>query len=233
MINKNESRGTANAHSLYDCKGITAMIFINNKYTIWYYRIIYQAKDRNLLGYTEKHHIIPKSLGGANEKSNISILTAREHFICHLLLTKMTSGTNKAKMIHAANSYLYWTTSNHSRDMVCNSRTVQSLKEARQQLLKTEMSDPVNILRSSNAAKELWRNSTHRTKESIRRKEQWKDPAYKQKMASRKRTLKKVSINEVVYNSLKEAAERLGLDPSTISKRCSSKHERFLHWNYI
>lgn len=39
-------------------------------------------------GYTECHHILPKSLGGSNDKSNLINLTAREHFICHLLLTK-------------------------------------------------------------------------------------------------------------------------------------------------
>lgn len=39
--------------------------------------------------YTECHHILPKSLGGTDDKSNLVNLLAREHFICHLLLTKM------------------------------------------------------------------------------------------------------------------------------------------------
>lgn len=33
--------------------------------------------------YTEKHHIIPKSLGGDNSKTNLVVLTGRQHFICH------------------------------------------------------------------------------------------------------------------------------------------------------
>ena len=41
------------------------------------------------LGYVEKHHIIPKSLGGSDNTFNIVNLTAREHFIAHLLLSKM------------------------------------------------------------------------------------------------------------------------------------------------
>jgi hypothetical protein len=53
--------------------------------------------------YTEKHHIIPKCLGGSNEKSNLVKLTAREHFVCHLLLTKMLIGNLKYKMIFALN----------------------------------------------------------------------------------------------------------------------------------
>jgi hypothetical protein len=36
--------------------------------------------------YYEKHHIIPKTLGGDNSKENTVLLTAREHFICHRLL---------------------------------------------------------------------------------------------------------------------------------------------------
>lgn len=36
--------------------------------------------------YFENHHIIPKCMGGTNNKDNIIILTAREHFLCHWLL---------------------------------------------------------------------------------------------------------------------------------------------------
>lgn len=36
--------------------------------------------------YTEKHHIIPKCMGGGNEKTNITKLTAKEHFLVHLIL---------------------------------------------------------------------------------------------------------------------------------------------------
>ena len=77
------------------------MIFINNKYTTWYNSLINTAKDRIITGYTEKHHIIPRSLGGGNDNTNLIRLTGREHFICHLLLPKMTSGTDRKKMIYA------------------------------------------------------------------------------------------------------------------------------------
>ena len=79
------------------------MIFINNKYTKWYNNIISKAIARTLPEeiYTEKHHIIPRSLKGRNSHSNLAILTAKEHFICHHLLTKMTVGVNKQKMAGA------------------------------------------------------------------------------------------------------------------------------------
>jgi 5-methylcytosine-specific restriction endonuclease McrA len=47
-------------------------------------------KEANLiLGYSEGHHIIPKCLGGTNEKSNIAYLSAREHLITHIMLVKI------------------------------------------------------------------------------------------------------------------------------------------------
>jgi len=79
------------------------MKFLENKYTNTYYSIIYRAKARpKIMSYTEKHHIIPKSLGGSDSTENLAVLTAREHFICHMLLVRMTTGTSRYKMIHAA-----------------------------------------------------------------------------------------------------------------------------------
>lgn len=66
-------------------------MYLQNKYTKWYYGIIESAKSRQLVGYRERHHIIPKSLGGSNDQNNLVSLTAREHFVCHLLLPKMVS----------------------------------------------------------------------------------------------------------------------------------------------
>lgn len=79
-------------------------MFIQNKYTRYYYNIVNAAKARVLSpkSVVERHHIIPKSLGGDNSKSNIVNLTSREHFICHKLLMRMTEGVNRRKMTCAA-----------------------------------------------------------------------------------------------------------------------------------
>lgn len=56
----------------------------------WYNRIIEKRKTNPILeGYRERHHIIPKSLGGNNNKENLIYLTAKEHYICHLLLVRI------------------------------------------------------------------------------------------------------------------------------------------------
>lgn len=65
-----------------------------------YDQIIDRARDRQLDCYKEKHHVTPKCLGGSNSKSNLVELTAREHFICHLLLVEIYSGNSKLQ--HAA-----------------------------------------------------------------------------------------------------------------------------------
>ena len=74
-----------------------------NKYNFWYTSITENARTRVLTGYVERHHIIPVSLGGSNNKENLVDLTAREHFICHWLLTKLHTGESRAKMIYALN----------------------------------------------------------------------------------------------------------------------------------
>jgi hypothetical protein len=76
---------------------------LTNKYSKTYFAITSNAKQRITGGYTELHHIIPQSMGGSNDKENLVELTAREHFICHWLLIKMTEGKDRSKMLYALN----------------------------------------------------------------------------------------------------------------------------------
>lgn len=66
-----------------------------------YNSIIEKGKNRILTGYTENHHIIPKCVGGTNNKWNMVRLTAKEHYICHMLLCEIYSEENKLK-------YAFW-----------------------------------------------------------------------------------------------------------------------------
>ena len=63
-----------------------------------YWSIIHNRLHNKVDGYVEHHHIIPRSEGGNDDKSNIVALTAREHYICHLLLAKIY---NDDKMLSA------------------------------------------------------------------------------------------------------------------------------------
>ena len=54
--------------------------------------------------YTERHHIIPKSLGGGNDDENIVRLLSKEHYRCHRLLVDIHStGDEHWKMLCAWN----------------------------------------------------------------------------------------------------------------------------------
>ena len=67
-----------------------------------YEKLITRSNYRDITGYTEIHHIVPKCLGGTDELTNLVKLTAREHFIAHALLAKMYIKTNDAyKLISA------------------------------------------------------------------------------------------------------------------------------------
>jgi hypothetical protein len=94
-------------------------MFIENKYTSIYYQIIENARNKSILtdDYKERHHVVPKSLGGSNDPSNLVELTAREHFICHRLLVKMTTGDNKRKMAWAVRRMLTGINNYHKRHL--------------------------------------------------------------------------------------------------------------------
>jgi len=54
-----------------------------------YNNLVQKAQNRELSGYGEKHHIVPKCMGGNNTKSNIVYLSAKEHFMAHKLLVRI------------------------------------------------------------------------------------------------------------------------------------------------
>jgi hypothetical protein len=78
-------------------------MFTNKFYSKVYFSTIEKAVQRGWKKARgrERHHIIPQSLGGNNNKSNIVYLSCREHFLCHWLLVKMTEGEYYHKMVYA------------------------------------------------------------------------------------------------------------------------------------
>jgi NUMOD3 motif len=58
-------------------------------YAMHYDRLIERARNRNIVGYSEKHHILPVCMGGDNSARNLVRLTAEEHYVAHQFLIKM------------------------------------------------------------------------------------------------------------------------------------------------
>lgn len=81
-----------------------------------YNSLINRAKNRILEGYQERHHIIPRCLGGSDDMNNIVGLTPEEHYIAHLLLVKIHP--NEHKLVYAA-----WQMQYHNSDHRMNNKT--------------------------------------------------------------------------------------------------------------
>lgn len=120
---------------------------INNKYKVWHDNIIARGKNRVLTGYKEKHHIIPKSLGGKDNQENLVELTAREHFIVHMLLCKFTVGQAKYKMLYSFNAMS--TMRYGKRKYKLHSRTAGVLRKEFYQSLKGRKDSPETKLKKS------------------------------------------------------------------------------------
>jgi hypothetical protein len=142
-------------------------MYLDNKYTRTYYSLISKAKSRNFktrksaissLGYVERHHITPKSLGGDNSKTNLVYLTAREHFIAHWLLTKMmATQENYNKMVNA-----FWAMKlkgkkqqkKYRYSTKITSRVFEKLKLLRKEMMSKKMSGDGNPMSGRSAITE-------------------------------------------------------------------------------
>jgi hypothetical protein len=65
----------------------------NQHHLTRYNNFISALKGQIVEGYSEKHHIVPRSHGGTNKKDNLIALTPRQHFIAHRMLWKAYGGS--------------------------------------------------------------------------------------------------------------------------------------------
>lgn len=105
-------------------------------------------KGRRKLYYKENHHIIPKCIDDSlsKDKNNIIILTAREHYIAHKILSfcylPNTEEYNKLIFALFAMSKLKMKT--HKRDNMINSREYELLRIRYSEARKSHMKDHIN-----------------------------------------------------------------------------------------
>jgi sulfur relay (sulfurtransferase) DsrC/TusE family protein len=83
-----------------------------------YESLIAKRQKNPAKGYTERHHILPKSLGGSDDPSNLVVLTGREHWVAHLLLYKIH---RNSQTVHACNMMA----------MKCEERGIPYIKSSR------------------------------------------------------------------------------------------------------
>lgn len=138
-----------------------------------YDQLINKAKNRKITGiYTESHHIVPRCHGGDNSKHNLVDLTAREHFIAHLLLAHIYGGSlwHAAHMMSNMRKYnskdYAWLRERHSREM---SKTLLGKKVT----FETREKQRATFRRKKEERERLgiphWHKGTKRTPEQIER----------------------------------------------------------------
>jgi len=134
-------------------------ILKNNKYSKWYVELV--SKERKLIStYVEHHHIIPKSCGGSNDKDNIIVLSAREHYIAHLLLVKAVKSPFYYKMLCAFTAMSMKSKSTYERYHKINSVIYENLKKKRAKIVSVKM-------------KEFFSYEKNRKLHSIKIKDSW------------------------------------------------------------
>jgi len=117
-----------------------------NKYSQWYEQLIAKARDRApIIGYTENHHVIPRSLGGDNTKKNLVKLTAREHYVAHALLWKMKLPVVAgSKMAFAFNTFISKMHVNDEHSYTISSRIYESFRIHYADILRSTMTGSDN-----------------------------------------------------------------------------------------
>jgi hypothetical protein len=158
--------------------------------------------------YVEFHHIIPKCIGGCDSADNVVCLTAREHFVAHLLLVKMYP--EESKLVFAAHM-LTRGTNKHGRS---NNREYQWLKECRSKHIG-------NILRG------VPKTDDHKMKLRGRR------PHVNQTGSNNNAFKGLIQTPLGTFESLKQAAEAEGVDFTTIHYRIHSRSEKFLEYKRV
>jgi hypothetical protein len=191
-----------------------------NKYTKWYEAITNNAKQRCLENYTERHHIVPESLGGLDTPDNLVDLTAREHFICHWLLIKIYSdGDAHWKMLNALRMMRAENSNQKRYKTKITSRVYANLKEEYAKLHSERFSGEQNGFygkHHSNEAKQRISNANKGRVQPLNEKE-------KQQKAQTGR--KRLPFSEEWIANIKEArqGERNGMYGKTHSEETRAK----------
>ncbi len=142
-------------------------LVLNQLYLNRYNKFIAVLKGQVIAGYYELHHIIPKSSGGSNDKSNLVVLTARQHYIAHWMLWK-AYGENMTRAFFMMSSV--------GRYERVSSKTYDKARKDYSQQVKIQMANKPNVPKFTPEHREklrqakLGRKLSEETKEKIRLK---------------------------------------------------------------
>jgi hypothetical protein len=143
--------------------------------------------------YGENHHIVPKSLGGGDNLDNLIKLTAKEHFICHLLLSEMFPKGS-----------VEWYKMNHAFKMMCTCLNEKRYINSRlYELKKMDFSETMSWSQSgeknSQYGKQRPKNVREKIKNSINKRLGKKDNL---NVSQRKKNKKNEELSIYTYDGI-------------------------------
>lgn len=147
-------------------------------YSKIYDQLVAKAKPRGLNKnsvdfYTEIHHIVPRSIGGTDESSNLVMFSGREHFVAHMLLWK--SYPEDISLMRAAFMMSSrWKTRDIPDEHPQNSRTYSRLREEYAQAVSIQCSGENNPMFGVTHSAEL-REQIEKTRKKTNRRKQLAD----------------------------------------------------------
>lgn len=227
----------------------------NLKYSNWYDSLISKAKSRYLplTMYTEQHHVVPRSFGGSDDKSNLVKLTAREHYVAHLLLWKMRfPSTYGSKMSFAFGTFINRFKQEYHSSYKITSRIYEQFKKEYSVLMsekntgegnpfygKTHTDDTKRVIGEKSKQKifkkgpenPCWGKKQNLTEEQIKQrsensKAKWNDPEWKEMMLAKREAFFKTEKGQAQAKAFADRQRGVKLSPERIEKSASKRRGR-------
>lgn len=224
----------------------------NLKYSNWYESLISKAKFRYLplTMYTEQHHVVPRSFGGSDDKSNLVKLTAREHYVAHLLLWKMRfPSTYGSKMSFAFGTFINRFKQEYHSSYKITSRIYEQFKKEYSVLMSERMAGEGNHFFGKKHSDETRRIIGEKSKQKIFKKgpenpcwgkkqnlsdeqikqrsenikAKWNDPEWKETMLAKREAFFKTEKGQAQAKAFADRQRGVKLSPDRVEKSASKR----------
>lgn len=197
----------------------------NQEFLDEYIALIESAKNVSTNLRTETHHILPRSMGGSNHKSNLISLTTEQHYEAHYLLWKAYSNRQMSAAFHLM------TTNKSSRRKLTIDEFVklrEDYKNARKEYWATLTEDQKEHHRKNSNP---WANKSESEKEEYKKKcDSWANKSEEE--INEIKTRKRLTWDEKVHCDKYESSEikRINSYKETVSKRTPEERAK-LNYN--
>jgi hypothetical protein len=199
-----------------------------------------------------KHHIIPKHMGGTDDKENIILLSIEDHYIAHILLANSFPAKDPRRRSNLSSAILIKRGLDNPEKMIeyCESlkgKNNPNYGKKWSDEKKKEFSKRQKITMSDeNIRKKMRKPKAQTDKMGKYDKNGVKNPFYgkthsnetKKKLSEARKGIKpanirKIEIDNVVYEGLNNASIATGIKGTTIWHRINSKNKKYENYKYL